>query len=114
MRAAFLGVMIGLGWLGSSGRAIAQAPPGSEIAELRREIAEAKAMIAKWQADLAALEQRLVRIEARLPGTSYLRFPWDVERAMIGEGMQRSHGHLLAPPSSQKGGSYAIPGLPRR
>jgi len=121
MRAAFLGLMIGLGWLGLSGRAIAQAPPGSEIAELRREIAQAKAMIAKWQTDLAALEQRLSRIDARLSATSYLRFPWDVERAMIGEGMERSRRFVELP--RQRGqsrgelfpnGSTVAPGLPRR
>jgi hypothetical protein len=87
---------------------------------LRREIAQAKAMIAKWQADLAALETRLAELEGRLQGGGALRFPWDVERAMIGEGVGRSLQHRNVPLHGQqpreffRNGSTTPPGVPRR
>jgi hypothetical protein len=66
-------------------------------------------MIAKWQADLAALKERLARAEALQAGTGPLRFPWDIERAMLGEGIERSRGRLIEPLRIQ-GRGPAIPG----
>jgi septal ring factor EnvC (AmiA/AmiB activator) len=111
-------LLVGLFCLASSANVLAQPPLAGEVAELKREIARARAMIDKWQAELAALEQRLSRIEARLSAASRLRFPWEIERAMLGEGMERSLRQQLAPPRILRGGELSpngstAPRLPR-
>jgi hypothetical protein len=108
MRPAFIGLVIGLCGLCITASARGQSP-SREVIELRREIAQAEAMIAKWQADLAALKERLARAEALQAGTGPLRFPWDIERAMLGEGIERSRGRLIEPLRIQ-GRGPAIPG----
>ena len=109
MRALLFGLTIALGSLLFPANAMAQLRPSSEILELQREIAQARAMVEKWTADLAALEKRLAQAEARQRGTGYFRFPWDVERAMIGEGMQRS-GRF--PPQGTRREGWTVPARP--
>jgi len=81
---------------------LAQSPRDPEVIRLQREIAEARAMIAKWTQTLHALEWKLARAEAGPPG---LRFPVEIERAMIGEGMKASGQLLLRPLSTPRGQS---------
>ena len=120
MRATLLAAFVAAVCIGLLSPAQAQAPPSPEIVQLRREIAQAKAMIAKWQTDLAALEARLAELEGRALGGGALRFPWDVERAMIGEGIGRSREYRSFPlPGQQpreffRNGSSPPPGVPRR
>jgi uncharacterized coiled-coil protein SlyX len=109
MRPTLIGLVIGLCGLGLTAPVRGQSPPDREIIELQREIAQAEAMIAKWQADLAALKERLARAEALQAESGSLRFPWDIERAMIGEGIQRSRGRVLEPLRIQGRGS-TVPG----
>ena len=66
---------------------LAQSPRYPEVIRLQREIAQARAMIAQWTETLRDLEGQLARARSGPPG---LRFPYDVERAMIGEGMKSS------------------------
>ena len=109
MRPTLIGLLIGMCGLCGTKAANGQSPPSREVIELKREIAQEEAMIAKWQADLAVLKGRLARAEALQAGTGPLRFPWDVERAMLGEGIERSRGRLLEPLRIE-GRSNPIPG----
>jgi len=77
--------------------ALAQVPRDPEVLRLQREIAQARAMITKWTETLHALEQQLARAQSAPP---VLRFPYDVERAMIGEGMKASQQRQLRAPST--------------
>lgn len=109
MRPTLIGLVIGLCGFGLTTPARGQSPPDREVIELQREIAQAEAMIAKLQADLAALKERLARAEALQAGSGSLRFPWDIERAMIGEGIERSRGRLSEPLQIQ-GRRSTVPG----
>ena len=90
--------------------ALAQSPRDPEVMRLQREIAQARAMIAKWTETLHSLEQQLARAEAAPPG---LRFPYDVERAMIGQGLRASQQLQLRPqstaPAGQSRGGFIPP-----
>ncbi|MCI0357244.1 MAG: hypothetical protein L0211_02005 [Planctomycetaceae bacterium] len=79
--------------------AAAQSPPDPEVMRLQREIDQARAMIAKWTETLHALQKQLARTQSIPPG---LRFPYDVERAMIGEGMKASQQRQLRAPSTPR------------
>jgi len=97
-----LAVLVFVGVLFSLPCALAQTEPETAadspavVKQLRREIAELKQRIAELEAKVARLEtieRRLLRDEQRmrrmdgwerLPG-SYLRFPIEVERAMMGD-----------------------------
>jgi len=92
---------LGLGLLFSASlipatSARAQSPRDPEVVRLQREIAHARAMIDMWTQTLHALEWKLARAEVGPPG---LRFPVEVERAMIGEGMKASQQRQLRAPS---------------
>jgi hypothetical protein len=86
----------------------AQSPRDPEVIRLKREIAQARAMIAKWTQALQALEGQLDRAEAGPPG---LRFPVDVERAMIGQGLEASQRlrPQSAPSAGQSRGGFMPP-----
>jgi hypothetical protein len=77
-------LMIPLGMSLPGAPAVSKQQAGGEPAELRREISELKAILIKLNEQLEALEQRLARVEARpWVGNPSLRFPLDVERAMM-------------------------------
>jgi len=81
-----------------------QAPRDPEVIRLKREIAQARAMIAKWTQTLRDLEEHLARAQSVPPG---LRFPVEVERAMIGQGLeasQRLRPQSTAPAGQSRGG----------
>jgi hypothetical protein len=109
-------VAIGLCLLFPAGAAIGQQPPlvrfqfpprpepsDPEIRRLELEIAKAKAALAKMTEDLRALEKRLARVrEAQRGGGPIFMFPYDIERAMIGDGMKKLFRPQSLSPDAQR------------
>lgn len=104
--------------------------PATVVNKLRREIAELKERIAELEARLARLEtQKRVEIQRQLPRRvipnqwqdpdqgSYLRFPIEVERAMMGDAavvpQMRQRQYPLRPPSAEVTPGAIQEALPR-
>ena len=87
MRSILLSLMIGAALLVPAASAPAQIlDHDPEVARLQREIEQLEAEIETLTANLKLLKERLAKAHA---GGGYLRFPVNVERAMIGEGYLR-------------------------